>query len=288
MANNQANSTVTNNLGYYSVPLLQPAAYRLTVRAQGFKESIQENIHLNVATTLSINVGLTVGQVTQSVTVTDEPPLLDTQTSSLGQVIGNESVDNLPLNGRNAYGFAALVPGVIAPYGFTQTAFDEYNDQFISINGSRPNQNMFLLDGGINSEPAFTGPGYFPSVDLVDQYKVQTSNFSAEFSHTGGGLVNVITKSGGNHLHGSAWEFSETRTWSRMISFRIAQVCRGRSSDSISSGERREAPFATTRLFSLSRTRGCDGFRADQRWARCPRPPSGQAIFRAHLMPRGT
>src|SRR6185437_3783337 len=159
------------------------------------------------STTLSINVALSVGQVTQSVTVTDEPPLLDTQTSSLGQVIGNESVENLPLDGRNAYGFAALVPGVIAPYGFTQTAFDEYNDQFISINGSRPNQNMFLLDGGINSEPAFTGPGYFPSVDLVDQYKVQTANFGVEYSHTGGGLINVITKSGNNKIHGSAWEF---------------------------------------------------------------------------------
>src|SRR5581483_3810515 len=156
---------------------------------------------------LSINATLTVGQVSQSVVVTGAPPLLETQTSSLGQVIGNESIEKLPLDGRNAYGFAALVPGVIAPYGFTQTAFDEYNDQFISINGSRPNQNMFLLDGRINSEPAFTWTGYFPSVDLVDQYKVQTSKFSAEFSHTGGGLVNVITKSGGNRLHGSAWEF---------------------------------------------------------------------------------
>ena len=207
VATNQTSTTVTNNLGYYSFPVLQPAIYRLSVRAQGFKEHVQENIHLDVASTLSIDVALTVGQVTQTVTVTGEPPLLQTQTSSLGQVIGNKSIENLPLNGRNAYGFAALVPGVIAPYGFTQTAFDEYNDQFISINGSRPNQNMFLLDGGINSEPAFTGPGYFPSVDLVDQYKVQTSNFSAEFSHTGGGLVNVITKSGGNALHGSGWEF---------------------------------------------------------------------------------
>lgn len=88
VANNQASTTVTNNLGYYSFPLVQPAAYKLSVRAQGFKEWVQENIHLNVATTLSINVALSVGQVTQSVTVTDEPSLLDTQTSSLGQVMG--------------------------------------------------------------------------------------------------------------------------------------------------------------------------------------------------------
>ena len=203
----QGASTVTNSLGYYSFPLVQPANYRLTVQAPGFKQYVQENIKLDVATTLSIDANLQVGQVTQSVTVSAEPPLLQSQTSSLGQVISNKSIVDLPLDGRNAYGFAALVPGVIAPYGFTQTAFDEYNDQFISINGSRPNQNTFLLDGGINSEPAFTGPGYFPSVDLVQEYKVQTADFGAEYSHTGGGLINVITKSGSNLINGSAWEF---------------------------------------------------------------------------------
>lgn len=207
VAKNQTTNTTTNALGYYSFPLVQPASYRLTIEAPGFKQFVQENIKLDVATTLSINADLQVGQVSQSVTVTGAPPLLESQTSSLGQVISNKSIVDLPLDGRNAYGFAALVPGVIAPYGFTQTAFDEYNDQFISINGSRPNQNTFLLDGGINSEPAFTGPGYFPSVDLVQQYKVQTADFSAEYSHTGGGLINVITKSGSNQLHGSAWEF---------------------------------------------------------------------------------
>ena len=204
---NQTADAVTNNLGYYSFPLVQPALYRLTVQAPGFKQFVQENIKLDVASTLSINANLQVGQIAQSVTVSAAPPILETQTSSLGQVISNRSIVNLPLNGRNAYGFAALVPGVIAPYGYSQTASDEYNDQFISINGSRPNQNLFLLDGGINSEPAFTGPGYFPSVDLVDQYKVQTANFGAEYSHTGGGLINVITRSGSNQIHGSAWEF---------------------------------------------------------------------------------
>lgn len=204
---NQALNTVTNNSGYYSFPVVQPSLYRLTIQAPGFEQFVQENVRVDVASALSINASLQVGQISQSVTVSAAPALLETQTSSLGQVISNESIVNLPLDGRNAYGFAALVPGVIAPYGFSQTAFDEYNDQFISINGSRPNQNLFLLDGGINSEPAFTGPGYFPSVDLVEQYKVQTANFSAEYSHTGGGLINVITKSGDNQLHGSAWEF---------------------------------------------------------------------------------
>ena len=206
-ATNQSVSATTNSSGYYSFPLLQPALYQITVQAAGFKEFLQDNIQLDVAQTRNVDVGLDVGQVTESVTVTSAPPLLETQTSSLGEVIPNKSVLDLPLNGRNAYGFAALIPGVIAPYGFSQTAFDEYNDQFISINGSRPNQNLFLLDGGMNSEPAFTGPGYFPSVDLVEEYKVQTNNLGAEYSNTGGGIINVITKSGTNQIHGSAWWF---------------------------------------------------------------------------------
>jgi Carboxypeptidase regulatory-like domain/TonB dependent receptor len=206
-ANNQSVSAISNASGYYSFPLLPPALYQITIRAGGFKEYLRDNVQLDVANTLTVNAGLEVGDVTQSVTVTDQAPLLETQTSSLGEVIPNKSVVNLPLNGRNAYGFAALIPGVIAPYGFSQTAFDEYNDQFISINGSRPNQNLFLLDGGMNSEPAFTGPGYFPSVDLVEEYKVQTNNLGAEFANTGGGIINVITKSGSNQFHGSAWWF---------------------------------------------------------------------------------
>ena len=204
---NQSIDAATNASGYYSFPLLQPARYRITIHAPGFKEYVQDNVPLEVAQTLTVNATLEVGQVTQSVTVTSAPPLLDTQTSSLGEVIPTKSVVDLPLNGRNSYGFASLVPGVVAPYGFSQTAFDEYNDQFISINGSRPNQNLFLLDGGMNSEPAFTGPGYFPIVDLVQEYKVQTNNLGAEYSNTGGGIINVITRSGTNQFHGAAWWF---------------------------------------------------------------------------------
>ncbi|HKF06571.1 MAG TPA: hypothetical protein VKB49_29910, partial [Candidatus Sulfotelmatobacter sp.] len=81
------------------------------------------------------------------------------------------------------------------------------NDQFVSINGSRPNQNMFTLDGGANSEPAFNGPAIFPSVDMVEEYKVQTNNFSAEFSNSAGGVINLVSKSGTNQLHGSLFEF---------------------------------------------------------------------------------
>ncbi len=204
---NESRSVSTNDHGYYSLPLLPPASYRLSVQAQGFGGYIQPNIRLNVGDALTINATLKVGAVSQQVTVTGQPSSLQTETSSLGQVLSNKTILDLPVNGRNSYSFATLVPGVLASAGFTQTAFDEYNDQFVSINGSRPNQNTFLLDGGMNTQPALSGPGYYPNIDLVQEYKVQTNNFSAEFSNTSGGVINVITKSGTNHLHGSVYEF---------------------------------------------------------------------------------
>lgn|SRR5579883_2621589 len=204
---NEIRTAATNDHGYYSLTLLPPASYRMSVEMQGFSQFEQQNIRLNVGDALTINPILQVGQVTQQVTVTSQPSPLQTETASLGQVIGNKTITDLPVNGRNSYSFATLVPGVLASAGFTQTAFDEYNDQFVSINGSRPNQNVFLLDGGMNTQPALNGPGFYPNIDMVDQYKVQTNNYSAEFSNTSGGIINVITKSGTNHLHGSLYEF---------------------------------------------------------------------------------
>jgi len=121
--------------------------------------------------------------------------------------VDNTRIVNLPTNGRNSYGFATLIPGVRASRGFTEVAYGMYNDQFVSINGSRPNQNSFLLDGGANSNPAFNGPAMFPSLDSVEEYKVQTNNFSAEFSNSAGGVINLVTKAGTNQFHGSLFEF---------------------------------------------------------------------------------
>jgi hypothetical protein len=207
IATNQTRNAVTNGRGYYNLTLLPPASYTLSIGATDFSGFVEKNIRLNVGDTLTINASLSVGRVSTQVTVTGAPPPLEQETSSLGQVIPEKTILDLPVNGRNSYSFAALVPGVLASAGFTQTAYDEYSDQFVSINGSRPNQNVFLLDGGMNTQPALSGPGYYPSIDLVQEYKVQTNNFSAEFSGSSGGVINVITKSGGNHFHGSLYEF---------------------------------------------------------------------------------
>jgi outer membrane receptor protein involved in Fe transport len=206
-ATNESRSTTSNNLGYFAFPLLPAATYRLEAQALGFKRWIRDSIKLDVALALTIDVSFQIGATTEQVTITAEAPPLESENAALGHIVENQRIINLPLNGRNSYSFAALVPGVRASAGFSQVAYGMYNDQFVSINGSRPNQNSFLLDGGANSEPAFNGPAIFPSVDSVDQYKVQTNNFSAEFAHAAGGVINVVSRSGSNEVHGSLFEF---------------------------------------------------------------------------------
>ncbi len=206
-ATSEVRTAHTNDQGYYTIPLLPPANYRLEASMPGFQRFVVASTTLNVGQSVAQNVVLQVGQETQTVTVTENGPQIESESSSLGTVLSNVSIVDLPTNGRNSYGFAALVPGVRAPNLFSQLAYGNYNDQFLSINGSRANVSMFLLDGGWNSNSGFNGPGIYPPIDLVQEYKVQTNNLPAEFGNTAGGVINVITKSGANQVHGSAYDF---------------------------------------------------------------------------------
>ncbi len=187
--------------------MLEPGTYTLRIQKTGFETIVQEGLKLDVAQSARLDFTLSLGSVTQEVSVNASGALLESATATLGQTIDNNTIVNLPLNGRNSYAFATLVPGVRAALSFTGVAYSFYTDQFVSINGSRPNQNLFLLDGGANSNAAFNGPGFYPSVDLVQEYKVETNNYSAEYTETTGGVVNVVTKSGTNELHGDLFEF---------------------------------------------------------------------------------
>jgi len=171
-------STKTNNEGYYTLVLLEPGVYNLRIQKTGFETIVQTGLKLDVAQSARLDFTLSLGSVNQEVTVTASAPLLESDTATLGQTIDNSTIVNLPLNGRNSYAFATLVPGVRAALSFTGVAYSFYTDQFVSVNGSRPNQNLFLLDGGANSNAAFNGPGFYPSVDLVQEYKVETNNYS--------------------------------------------------------------------------------------------------------------
>jgi len=197
----------TNGEGSYSVPLLQPGVYRVDVQAPGFKTVQRSGITLVVAQTAQINFNLELGSSTQSVSVTDTAPLLDASSSAIGGVVTPEKVENLPMLGRNSNALMTLVPGVRATRATTASPVLESHYQFFSINGSRPNQSQFMLDGGNNTNLTFNGPEYSPQVEEVQEFRIQTSNFSAEYANSGGGVINVASKGGTNEFHGSAFEY---------------------------------------------------------------------------------
>lgn len=198
--------------GIYTVPLLPPAdGYTVTVAHMGYKESVRNNLTLQVAQVASVDIKLDIGDVNQAVTVTDVEPLLDTQTSSLGQVITGETVQDLPLNGRSSFRLIALTPGVT----FSRSAYGQFGDVAVnttwdtnfSINGGRAQSNEILIDGVPSSTGFFNQITTLPTVDDTQEFKVQSNNLSAEYGRYSGGAVNVTTKSGTNSYHGNVFEF---------------------------------------------------------------------------------
>ncbi len=195
--------TVTNDDGYYTIPLLPPGSYELTVQKDGFKPISRSGITLQVEQVARLDFKLEIGGASETVQVTGAAPLLERETSSVGQVVDNRKIVDLPLNQRNPFSLVLLAPGVTGSAGATR------GGQQFSINGGRASSNEILLDG-IPSAPPHDGANsftVFPSVDAVQEFRVQTSNYSSEFGLTGGGIINLIYKSGGNQLHGSAYNF---------------------------------------------------------------------------------
>jgi hypothetical protein len=197
--------TVTNNEGYYTVPLLQPGVYRINVKKDGFKPVLQTDIRLQVEQVARLDFTLQAGAVTEAVSITSDAPILERETSSLGQVIENKIIVTLPLNGRNYSQLAVLMPGATPNSGSRAT------DGF-SLNGNRTFQNKFLLDGVDNNNYILgvdtnSTQALRPSVDAIQEFKVESANYTAEHGQAAGGVVTVAIKSGTNDLHGSAFEF---------------------------------------------------------------------------------
>jgi hypothetical protein len=197
----------SNNNGHYTVPFLRPGGYRIDVQQEGFRGVSRAGVQLQVAQAVKVDFALEVGAVTETIDVTDTTPLLDAATNVIGGVVTTDKLMNIPLKGRNTNAFMHLVPGVKVQRGSLNQPVLESHWQFFSINGNRPNQNLFLLDGGNNNDTGFNGPEYTAQVDLVQEFRVHTNNFSAEFANSAGGVINTVTKSGANELHGSLFEY---------------------------------------------------------------------------------
>src|SRR5437868_10723073 len=202
-------STTTGADGVYKFTPLKVGSYKVTASYQGFQTITQTNIEVNVGTDVVINFNLKPGAVTQTVEVVAAVPVLQTQNASVGQVIDSRSVNDLPLNGRNFTFLAQLSAGVNTPQADTRG--NAANGAF-AANGLRPAQNNYLLDGIDNNSDTvdfLNGTNFvvLPPVDAIQEFKVQTSGFSAEFGRSGAAVLNATIKSGTNELHGAVWEF---------------------------------------------------------------------------------
>lgn len=199
-------STRTNSSGEFNVPFLQPGGYSLTASAGGFKSKTLSGITLQVDQTVNLRITLEIGSSSETIEVTGAAPLVDSATSSLGQVIQNRQIINLPLNGRNPFGLGLLSGNTTPMFGMNS------NLPFIA-GGGRFSANEVTLDGVDNNTVSNAGAigrngiAFVPSVDAVQEFKVKTSTFSAEFGHAAGAVVNATIKSGSNQFHGVLFEF---------------------------------------------------------------------------------
>ncbi|MDQ2835623.1 MAG: carboxypeptidase regulatory-like domain-containing protein [Acidobacteriota bacterium] len=201
----------TNAAGVYEVGGLLPGAYLLEVQSKGFALA-RRSFQLEVGQQTMLDVTLTVGPDSQTVTAVAAAELLKTADASLGEVVDQRAVAQLPLNGRMLVDLMLSVPGAHMSHG-AQTG--DMNPLYwrpgqrsaISVGGNRPNANYFLLDGATNTDPTFNTQNFSASPDAVQEFQVQIGSYSAEMGGAGGGQVNIVTRSGGTRLHGTAYEF---------------------------------------------------------------------------------
>ena len=201
--------TVTNQTGFYTAPGLAVGDYEVIAELAGFKKTVRSGITLQVDQKAIVDIVLQVGQVTERVQVIAEVPLVDTSSATVGTVIENRRIQELPLNGRNALALALFTPGVRTSVGPTFSGFVDrgVNISTISINNSPGGMNDQLLDGNHNVLTWIQEVAVPPAVDAVEEFKVQSGSMSAEFGYTAGGVINLVTKSGTNAYHGTAYEF---------------------------------------------------------------------------------
>jgi Carboxypeptidase regulatory-like domain/TonB dependent receptor len=201
----------TNATGYVRVVHLSPGTYRLQVEAPGFKSTVVENVVVNVNVVTSVDVSLQVGSTAETIEVAATTPLVQTEEGRLADTVSTREVTDLPLNGREVYQLVALEPGVTATNApvvsnvSSPTSSTTFDSGFIA-NGATPRGNNFILDGNSNNNEWLGGtPLIFPSLDAIEEVQVQTLDFSAEYGRNNGAIVNIVTKSGTNKLHGDVF-----------------------------------------------------------------------------------
>src|SRR5476649_1549162 len=188
---------VSSGEGVYTAPSLAPGDYRVDVELTGFKPVRRAGIRVSTGEKARIDFDLAVGDVRERVTVTADAPMLRAETASLGTVVTHEQVVQLPLNGRAFILLAGLAPGVALPP----------NSQLPRINGGRPRTNEYLFDGISVLQPEPGTVAFFPVIDAIQEFKIESNSPPAEFGRFNGGVINLTTKAGSNAFHGAGFEF---------------------------------------------------------------------------------
>lgn len=195
----------TNEVGDYVVPNLPIGRYKVEAEMEGFKKSAVTDIVLTINERVRVDLTLEVGAITEAVTIVSEAPLVRTDSAEIGQVIDQQKIVDLPLNGRNFLQLAQLIPGVTPGQPNDRRAV--MSGMAINAIGSRTEGNYYMLDGISNMETFISTFNIVPSIDAIQEFKVQTSQYSAEFGSASGAVVNIATKSGTNDLHGTVFAF---------------------------------------------------------------------------------
>jgi outer membrane receptor protein involved in Fe transport len=213
---NASRTAKTNSVGSYSFPALLPGVYNVTAELEGLRAQTMKGIELQVQQVARLDFELAVGTLSEAITVSGGTPLLTTENATVGTVIENKRIVDLPLNGRNFTALIALSPNVTAGFGTTQAASrqggDRANVAQISVAGQRQEYTYYTLDGVSNTDPNYNTYTFLPSIDALQEFKVQTGIYSAEFGREST-QVNVSTKSGSNEYHGSLFDFVRNNFW---------------------------------------------------------------------------
>ncbi len=203
---NSSRTAESNADGTYILTSLPVGRYTVVVKAEGFEEYRQEGIDVQIGRVMLVNVGLKLGTLAQVVTAEAEAPMVETTNTQMGAVVSDREVVQLPLNARDTYQLLQLQPGVQSQLG-SDLFYGSDQAGVVSVNGGRGRSNNFTVNGGDANDQFANLPAIQPSPDSIEEFRVMTSTFDAEFGRNSGSVVNVVTKSGGNTVHGNVYEF---------------------------------------------------------------------------------
>ena len=279
---NVATAAVTDSKGFYNFPALNVGIYDVSVKQSGFRDYLQTGVKVDADSAIRIDLHMEIGAVTGTVSVQSDPLQIETQSTQMGVVIDEEKITSVPLNGRSYIDLLKLQPGV-SPYshsqdsgtsgvGATQVSGDLDNGQQ-SVNGGRTGSNAFMVNGANAEEGVHNGAAMIPNLDSIAQFRIITNNFDAEYGNYSGGQINVVTKSGTNQYHGTAFDFLRNTDLDARNYYSPTRGVFIQNQFGGTAGGR----FAKTGSFGLATTREHGKFWDKPKAIRCLRMPTARA-----------